>query len=311
MQAGNWTFVTEFILLGLTDDPLQQVQLFVLFLLVYVFTCLGNTGITILIYVAPQLHTPMYFFLSNLSFVDLCYSSTITPNMLCNFLSRTKVISFHGCAAQFFFYVALASSEGLLLSVMAFDRFNAICNPLRYPVVMTKRFCIVFVAITYTFCFLTSLINTCFIFRLSFCGPNRIPHFYCDLPPLLKLSCSDTSINEFVTFVLGGSLQVGSLTLVLISYAYIIYTIIGISSSKGRHRAFSTCASHLASITILYVPTLFTYLRPKSRYSLDQDRIVSLFNTVVIPMLNPVIYCLRNKDVKSSLQKVISGIYVM
>ncbi|XP_078502869.1 olfactory receptor 8U9-like [Lissotriton helveticus] len=311
MKAGNWTFVTQFILIGFTDDLVLQNQLFVLFLLVYVFTCLGNIGIIILICVAPQLHTPMYFFLSNLSFVDLCYSSTITPCMLGNFLSRTKAISFYGCAAQLFFYVALASSDGLLLSVLAYDRYNAICNPLHYLLVMTTRFCIVFVAATYTFCFLTSLIHTGFTFRLSFCGPNRISHFYCDLPPLLKLSCSDTLINELVTFAVGGSVQVGSLIFVLVSYAYIMHTIIGIRSSKGRLRAFSTCASHLASIIILYVPVLFTYLRPKSRYSLDQDRLASLFYTVVIPMLNPLIYSLRNKEVKESLGKVMSRIYVM
>ncbi|XP_069486130.1 olfactory receptor 5AR1-like [Ambystoma mexicanum] len=307
MHVGNGTSVTEFVLLGLTDDPVLQAKLFVLFLLVYIFTFLGNSSMIILIRVAPQLHTPMYFFLFNLSFVDLCYSSAITPNMLANMLSRTKVISLPGCATQMFCYIALASSDGLLLSVMAYDRYNAICNPLLYHAMMNKRFCLVFVAGMYIFSVFTSLIHTSFTFQLSFCGPNKILNFYCDIPPLLELSCSDTSLNELVTFVVGGSVQVGSLLIVLTLYAYIIAAILRIRTSKGKMRAFSTCASHLASITVLYIPVLFMYLRPQSSYSMSKDRFASICYTVLIPMLNPVIYSLRNKDVKEALAKVVES----
>ncbi|XP_078508721.1 olfactory receptor 5AR1-like [Lissotriton helveticus] len=305
MQVGNKTSVREFILLGLSDDPSLQIQLFLVFLFIYILTILGNIFIMALIIVAPQLHTPMYFFLCNLSSVDLCYSSTIVPNMLVNFLSATKEISYNGCAVQLFFFAGFAGSDALLLSVMAYDRYSAICHPLHYQVLMTKRVCIYFVSGTYAACFIAATVHTSVTFRLFFCGPNRISHFYCDLPPLLKLACSDTSLNEWVIFAVAGSMQVGSLLIVLISYVYIVSAILRIRSSQGRLRAFSTCTSHLACVILLYTPMLFMYLRPRSSYLMDQDRVASVFYTVVIPMLNPLIYSLRNKDVKEALGRVI------
>ncbi|XP_069486134.1 olfactory receptor 5F1-like [Ambystoma mexicanum] len=301
MMMKNQTSFTWFILLGLTEDETLKIPLFVLFFMVYIITLLGNIGIITLIIKSPRLHTPMYFLLSSLSFVDLFYSTIITPNMLANFLSTLHVITFLGCVTQLFFFVALASTDALLLGVMAYDRYNAICNPLHYPVIMTRKVCVSLVAAACTVGSVNSLVNTGFIFRLKFCSDNLISHFYCDIPPLLKISCSDTTLNEVVLFTVAGCVEVGSLLSVLISYAYIIFAIIKIKSSAGRRKAFSTCASHFVCVTMFYVPVLFMYLRPSSVYARDQDKVASLFYTVITPMLNPIIYSLRNKEVKRAL----------
>ncbi|XP_078509446.1 olfactory receptor 5F1-like [Lissotriton helveticus] len=305
MQVGNHTVITNFILLGLTDDPELQVPLFVFFLLVYIITLISNIIIIALIRMSPCLDSPMYFLLSKLSLVDICYSTTITPNMLINFLSKRKTISFLGCATQLFFFATLANTDDLMLAVMAYDRYVAICNPLQYPIIMTKFVCASFVAGSYTVSVLAAFVHTTCTFRLSFCGPNEISHFYCDVPPLLKLSCSDTTLNEVIVFTVAGSMQVGSLLVVLVSYTYIISTIIMMHSIEGRKRAFSTCASHFICVIMFYVPVLFMYLRPRSSYSMDQDRVASVFYTVMIPMLNPLVYSLRNKKVKGAARNVI------
>ncbi|XP_069486098.1 olfactory receptor 5AR1-like [Ambystoma mexicanum] len=305
MEIRNQTSVTNFILLGLTDNSWLKVPLFVIFLLVYTITLMGNINIIILICTSPRLDTPMYFLLSNLSFIDICYSTTITPNMLANFLSKTKTISFLGCATQFYFFAILAHADDLMLTVMAYDRYAAICYPLRYPIIMTKRVCVFFVAGIFITSFLAALVHTSCTFSLTFCGPNEISHFYCDVPPLLKLSCSDTMICEIVLFTVGGGIQVGSFLVVFISYTYIISTIIRMPSTEGRFKAFSTCASHFICVAMFYIPIFFMYLRPRSNYSLDHDRVASLFYTVITPMLNPLIYSLRNKEVKGALKHVI------
>ncbi|XP_069083556.1 olfactory receptor 5AR1-like [Pleurodeles waltl] len=305
MQMGNHTVITDFILLGLTDDPQLQVPLFVFFLLVYIITLMGNITIIALIMVSSCLKNPMYFLLRNLSFVDICYSTTIAPKMLINFLSKRKTISFLGCATQLFFFATLANTDDLMLAVMAYDRYTAICNPLQYSIIMTKPMCASFVAGSYIASILAAFVHTTCTFRLSFCGPKEISHFYCDIPPLLKLSCSDTTLNEVIVFAVAGSMQVGSLLVVLVSYTYIISTIIKMRSIEGRHRSFLTCASHFICVIMFYFPVLFMYLRPRSSYSMDQDRVASVFYTVMIPMLNPLVYSLRNKTVKEAARNVV------
>ncbi|XP_069083506.1 olfactory receptor 8U1-like [Pleurodeles waltl] len=304
MAGANMTFWMEFVLLGLTENAKLQIPLFVLFLNVYIITMMGNLSIILLIRISPSLHTPMYFLLMNLSFVDLCYSSIITPNMLANILSKEKTIIFLACATQMFFFIGVGSTEVFLLAVMAYDRYAAICKPLFYNTIMTKSTCIYLVVGAYCVAFLHALLHTICTFRLSFCKSNEIIHFYCDEPPLLKISCSDTSLNVIMMVFVAGGLILGSLIFILVSYAYIVNTILNIISSEDRWRAFSTCSSHLACVVLLFGTLVFMYLRPSSKYSMEQDRMASVFYTMVIPMLNPLIYSLRNKEVKGAVRKI-------
>ncbi|XP_075404242.1 olfactory receptor 5AP2-like [Tenrec ecaudatus] len=301
----NHTTVAEFILLGFRDHPELQCLLFAVFLLIYLVTVVGNLGMILIIKIDSRLHTPMYFFLSNLSLVDFCYSSVIAPKMLVNFWLENPAISFNGCATQFFFFGSFAGIEGFLLAVMAYDRYVAICKPLLYMVTMSPHINSTLVLSTYLAGFINAAIHTGFTFQLSFCGSNVINHFFCDTPPLLKLSCSDTHINEVVIFAFASFNELSCLLTILISYLYILIAILRIPSTEGRHKAFSTCASHLMAVTLFFGTILFMYLRPSSSYSMDQDKIVSVFYTVVIPMLNPLIYSLRNKEVKTSLGKLL------
>nr|XP_014435778.1 olfactory receptor 1019-like [Pelodiscus sinensis] len=303
MKEGNHSEVTEFILSGLTDRPELQVPLFVLFLLIYVTNLMGNGGMILLITIDPQLHTPMYFFLRNLSFCDLCYSSIIAPKMLQNFLAERKSISHTACAVQLYFFVCFADVECLLLAVMAYDRYVAICNPLLYRVSMSKRLCNLLVSACYAVGLVDALIQTCCIIQLSFCHSNVINHFFCDIPPLLALSCSDTRISETLVFTFIGFMIVSSVVIILLSYVYIVSSILQIRSAKGQRKAFSTCTCHLTVVIMFNGSQLFMYLRPPSSYSMDTDRIASVFYTVVIPMLNPLIYSLRNREVKDALRK--------
>ncbi|XP_073206660.1 olfactory receptor 5W2-like [Lepidochelys kempii] len=306
MEKGNHSEVTEFILSGLTDRPELQVPLFVVFLLIYGITLVGNGGMILLITIDPQLHTPMYFFLSNLSFCDLCYSSVISPKMLLNFLAERKSISYTACAVQMYLSIVFADVECLLLAVMAYDRYVAICNPLLYTVTMSRQLCKQLVVGVYTVGLVDSMIHTCCTFRLSFCSSNIINHFFCDIPPLLVLSCSDTRINEIVTFVFICCIVVSSLVTILLSYVYITSTILQIHSAKGRHKAFSTCTFHLTAVALYFGTLLFMHLRPTSSYSMDTDKITSVFYMLVIPMLNPLIYSLRNTEVKDALRKAMN-----
>ncbi|XP_018420035.1 PREDICTED: olfactory receptor 1019-like [Nanorana parkeri] len=304
MAKWNNTHFKEFILLGLTDDPKLEIILFVLFLIFYIVTLFGNIGIIIAIWVDSRLHTPMYFFLNNLSFLDLCYATIITPKTLVNFLSKSKAIGYNECAVQMFFFAASVSTECLLLGVMAYDRYVAICNPLLYSSVMAKRICMQLVAGAYTLGYLNSTLHTICTFQLPFCKTNKINHFFCDVPPLLKLSCTKTTMNEALMFIFGGFIESSSLSIIIVSYSYIISTILRIRSKEGRKKAFSTCASHLLAVTIFYSTILFMYLRPTSAYSMSQDRVASVFYSVVIPMLNPLIYSLRNNEVTQALKKI-------
>uniref|UniRef100_F7C2P7 Olfactory receptor n=1 Tax=Xenopus tropicalis TaxID=8364 RepID=F7C2P7_XENTR len=302
----NNTHFQEFILLGLTDNPKLQIILFVLFFLFYIVTLLGNIGIIVAVRLDSRLHKPMYFFLNNLSFLDLCFSTTITPKTLVTFLSETKTISYYECALQMYFFAASATIECFLLGVMAYDRYVAICKPLLYSVIMSKRLCVQLVLASYILGYLNATLHTICTFRLPFCKTNKIDHFYCDVPPLLKLSCTKTTMNEILMFIFGGFAETSSLTTIMVSYSYIISTILRIRSSDGRKKAFSTCASHLVAVTIFYSTVLFMYLRPASAYTMN--RIASVFYTIIIPMLNPLIYSLRNKEVGRALMKICGNV---
>ncbi|XP_012884647.1 PREDICTED: olfactory receptor 5I1 [Dipodomys ordii] len=302
---GNYTLVTEFILLGFPSCPALQVVFFLVFLTLYGMILVGNLGLMFLIRTDPRLQTPMYFFLSNLSFVDLCYSSVIVPKMLINFLSSTKSISYYGCALQFYFFCAFADTESFILAAMAYDRYVAICNPLLYTVVMSRGLCIRLIALSYLGGNMSSLVHTSFAFILKYCDKNVINHFFCDLPPLLKLSCSDTSVNEWLLSTYGSSVEITCFIIIIISYTFILLSVLKIRSTSGRKKTFSTCASHLTSVAIYQGTLLFIYSRPSSLYSPNTDKIISVFYTIFIPVLNPLIYSLRNRDVKDAAKKAL------
>ncbi|XP_058052413.1 olfactory receptor 1052-like [Ahaetulla prasina] len=298
---GNITWVTEFILTGLTEDPHLQLILFVIFFAVYAITLMGNVGMIVLIRTSPQLHTPMYFFLTSLSFLDTCYSTTVTPKLLSNLLKEKKIISYGGCFTQLYFYSLLATTECYLLAVMAYDRYVAICNPLLYFITMSQRKCIQLIAISYIAGIINASIHTVAASKLSFCGPNLIKNFYCEGPPLLALSCSDVSLNYLLVFILVGFNLITTSMTVLTSYAYILVTILKIHSAASRKKAFSTCTSHLIVITIFYGCLSFMYARPSSRSNYNLDQMASVFYVVVTPMLNPLIYSMRNQEVRLAI----------
>uniref|UniRef100_A0A8D2LT32 Olfactory receptor n=1 Tax=Varanus komodoensis TaxID=61221 RepID=A0A8D2LT32_VARKO len=306
MATANYTVMTNFILPGLTENQEIQVPLFLVFLVIYFITLVGNLGMIILIWMDSQLHCPMYYFLSGLSFLDACYSTTITPNMLVNLFVDHKAISYADCIAQYCFFAIFATTEFFLLAAMAYDRYMAICNPLLYISVMTRRLCTGLIVDSYLWGILNSLIHTSGLLRLSFCGPNIINHFFCDLTPLLKLACNDIYINEIllVLVTLSGIIALSTLLIIIISYLCILSSVIKIHSSQGRYKAFSTCASHLAVVTLFYGTVSLSHLLPSSMYSQDQEKISAVFYTLVVPMLNPFIYSFRNKEVKDALKRV-------
>ncbi|XP_074229090.1 olfactory receptor 9G19-like [Camelus bactrianus] len=305
MDGRNSTTVKEFILLGFTTDPWLQRALFCIFLIIYIFSLLGNITLISLICADSQLHTPMYFFIGNLSFLDLWYASVYAPQILITCISDDKSISFAGCAAQFFFSAGLAYSECYLLAAMAYDRYVAISNPLLYSQVMSPRLCASLIAASYFGGFLNSAIITSETFTLSFCGDSLIDDFFCDLPPLVKLACDvEESYQAVLYFILASNVITPSV-LILASYLFIIAAVLKIRSTQGRLKAFSTCGSHLTAVTLYYGSILFIYSRPSTSYALERDKVVSVFYTVVIPMLNPLIYSLRNKDVKGALRKML------
>ncbi|XP_036619872.1 olfactory receptor 1444-like [Trichosurus vulpecula] len=305
---GNSTEVTEFILLGLTDDPKLHLPFFLVFLFIYLLTVVGNLGMMVLIHSDSRLHTPMYFFLSNLSFVDLGYSSAVAPKVAAALYSGNKVISYSECAAQSFFFAGFATVECYLLAVMAYDRHAAVCKPLHYTTTMTTSVCICLAIGSYVCGFVNSSIHTGDTFSLSFCSSNVVHHFFCDIPPLLALSCSDAHISELVVFFVVGFNVFFTLLVILISYLFIFIAILRMRSAEGRQKAFSTCASHLIGVSMFYGTIIFMYLQPGSSHSMDTDKIASVFYSVVIPMLNPLIYSLRNKEVKNALRKMIKQV---
>ncbi|XP_004471514.2 olfactory receptor 5P76-like [Dasypus novemcinctus] len=303
LADGNHTTVTGFILLGLTDDPKLQVILFLVILCIYLVTISGNLSTIILIRISSQLHHPMYLFLSHLAFADIGYSSSVTPNVLLNFLVDENTISYFGCAIQLGTAVFFGTAECFLLAAMAYDRFVAICNPLLYSTKMSTQVCVQLLSVAYIGGFLDASFFTLSFFSLFFCGPNRVNHFFCDFAPLIKLSCSDISISAIVPSFSAGFVTVGTAILIVISYVYILDTILKMYSSEGRHKAFSTCTSHLTAVTLFYGTITFIHVMPKSSYSTDQNKVVSVFYMVVIPMLNPLIYSLRNNEIKGALKR--------
>ncbi|XP_069921462.1 olfactory receptor 8B3-like isoform X2 [Oryctolagus cuniculus] len=305
MAHPNGSLVTEFILVGLTDQPVLQLPLFFLFLVTYTVTVLGNLGLIILIVLNSHLHTPMYFFLFNLSFIDLCYSSVFTPKMLLNFVSKKNIISYMGCMTQLFFFCFFIISECYVLTSMSYDRYVAICKPLLYNITMSQKVCANLMLGSYLMAFAGAMAHTGCILRLTFCDANTINHYFCDLIPLLELSCTNTYVNEVEIFIVVGiNIIVPSLTIFL-SYGFILSSILHISSTEGRSKAFSTCSSHIVAVSLFFGSGAFMYLKPSSAGSMDEGKVSSVFYTTVVPLMNPLIYSLRNKDVKIALRKTL------
>ncbi|XP_071473162.1 olfactory receptor 5T7-like [Marmota flaviventris] len=300
----NVTEVSVFVLKGFTENPELQIFFFFLFLAIYLFTLMGNLGLILLVIGDSRLHNPMYYFLSVLSSIDAFYSSVITPNMLVDFLSREKTISFGACAAQMFFAVTCGTTEWFLLAAMAYDRYVAIYNPLLYSVSMSPRVYVPLIVASFVSGILHAITHTTATFSLSFCGSNIINHIFCDIPPLLAISCSDTHPNQLLLFYFAGSIEICTILIVLISYGFILLAILRIRSAEGKRKVFSTCGSHLTVVCIFHGTAVFIYVRPTSNYALEHDMVVSIFYTTFISMLNPLIYSLRNKDVKAGMQKV-------
>ncbi|EHA98309.1 Olfactory receptor 5B12 [Heterocephalus glaber] len=301
---GNISEVTEFILVGLTDAVELQAPLFIIFTVMYFITLVGNLGMIMLTLLDARLHTPMYFLLCNLSLVDCIYASAVSPKVMLGFLPGDKIISYNACAAQMFFFAAFATTESFLLASMAYDRYAAVCKPLHYASTMTTVACVLLTSSSYASGLLQSSLHVAFTFHLSFCHSNVVNHFFCDIPPLLALSCSDIYTNEIVLFTLAAFNVFFTLLVILNSYLFIFVTILRMNSTEGRKKAFSTCSSHLTTVSIFYGTVIFMYLQPSSSHSMDTDKMASVFYSMVIPMLNPLVYSLRNKEIKSAFKKV-------
>ncbi|XDA73626.1 hypothetical protein R6Z07M_003835 [Ovis aries] len=304
MMRENQSHITEFLLLGLTSDPKQQVWLFASFLAMYLVNMGGNSVIMAAIQGDSHLHTAMYFFLSNLSLVDICFTTVIVPQILVNMLTQRKAILFAQCLAQMYFFVAFGTTDSFLLAAMALDRYVAICHPLHYTTAMNPRRCFQLVTASWLVSHLHSLTHTIVMARLSFCGPNTIHHFFCDVQPLLTLSCSDTSVNELLAFTEGSLVIMSPFIFITVSYVYITHAVLRVPSRRGRYKVFSTCGSHLTVVALFYGTVISVYIRPSSTYSVTKDRVITVIYTVVIPMLNPFIYSLRNKDMKQAMKKL-------
>ncbi|XP_073422766.1 olfactory receptor 12D1-like [Dendrobates tinctorius] len=304
MELANYTSISEFVLLGLTDLRSIQVIFFIFFLMFYIINFVGNLSIMVITVIDTSLHTPMYYFLWHLSFLDICYSSVVVPRMLRDFLALEKTISFAGCISQMHFFHFLGSTEVMLLTAMSYDRYVAIGNPLRYSTIMNTRICRRLSFSSWITGYFHSLLHTVMTARLPFCGPNLVKHFFCDIKPVLKLACTDTSLNLKLLTRVTGTLATLTLLLTLLSYVFISKFLLKIRTSEGRKRAFSTCSAHLIVVFLLYGTAIFTYMRPSTQDSLDQDRAAAVLFTVITPALNPIIYTLRNKDMKKAMKKI-------
>ncbi|XP_036733002.2 olfactory receptor 8K5-like [Manis pentadactyla] len=304
MEQKNLTSLTEFILVGVTRQPELQAPLFGVFLIIYTVTVVGNLGMIVLTQVDSRLHTPMYFFIKHLAFIDLGNSTVICPKMLVNFIVDQNTISYHACATQLAFFLMFIISEFFILSAMAYDRYLAICNPLLYNIIMSQRLCHVLVGIPYLYGTFQALLFTIKIFTLTFCGTNVISHFYCDDVPLLLMLCSNAQEIELLIISFSALNLISSLLVILASYILILIAIFQMHSAEGRKKAFSTCGSHVMVVVVFYGSLLFMYMQPKSTHSFDTDKMASVFYTLVIPMLNPLIYSLRNKEVKNAFHRL-------
>ncbi|XP_038173625.1 olfactory receptor 143 [Arvicola amphibius] len=303
MTMKNDSSVSEFILLGLTDQPELQLPLFVLFLVNYTATVFGNVSLMNLICLNSNLHTPMYFFIFNLSFIDFCYSLVFTPKMLMSFVLEKNIISFKGCMTQLFFFCVFVNSESYVLTAMAYDRYVAICQPLLYKVVMSPKTCCMLIFGSYIMGFASAIVHTGCMIRLSFCDSNIINHYMCDIFPLLQLSCSSTYVNELLSSVVVGTAIILCCLIIFISYVMILFNIIHVSSGKGWSKALGTCGSHIITVSLFYGSGLLAYVKPSSAGSVGQGKFFSVFYTLLVPMLNPLIYSLRNKDVKLAVKR--------
>ncbi|XP_014650443.1 PREDICTED: olfactory receptor 5AC1-like [Ceratotherium simum simum] len=304
MSEENKTLVTEFVLTGLTEHPGLQVPLFLVFLVTYLSTMGGNLGLVALIWKDPRLHSPMYLFLGSLAFADACSSSSVTPRMLMNFLSKNHVIPLLDCMAQFYFFGSSATTECFLLAVMAYDRYVAIGNPLLYPVVMSNNLCTQFIAVSYATGFLHSAIHVGLLFRLTFCRSNVIYNFYCEILQLFKISCTDPRVSTLLVLIFSAFIQVFTFMTIMVSYSYVLFAVLKKKSAKGRSKAFSTCSAHLLSVSLFYGTLFFMYVHPGSRPAEVHDKMSSLFYTIVIPLLNPFTYSLRNREVIGALRRI-------
>ena len=307
MWKENITHISEFVLVGFPTYPWLQVLLFFLFLITYLFVLLENVVIILTIWVTGSLHKPMYYFLGTMSFLETWYISVTVPKMLAGFLLCPNTISFLGCMAQLYFFMSLACTECVLLAAMAYDRYVAICWPLHYPVMMTTEFCVQLTISSWLSGSTVSLAKVYFISQVSFCGNNILNHFFCDVSPILKLACMDLSMAEMVDFVLDIIILVFPLSATVLSYAFIVSAILHIPSATGQRKAFSTCASHLMVVVIFYTAVIFMYVRPRAIASFNSNKLISAIYVVFTPMLNPIIYCLRNKEVKIAIRKTMAS----
>nr|XP_026237062.1 olfactory receptor 7D4-like [Urocitellus parryii] len=305
MEPGNQTATSKFILLGLWEDKALQPLLFGLFLSMYLVTILGNLLIILAVSSDPHLHTPMYLFLSHLSFVDICFTSTTVPRMLANAQAQNKAITYEACITQVYFFMIFSGLDSLLLTVMAYDRFVAICHPLRYTVIMNPRLCGLLLLLSWLICLTYSLLQSLMVLRVSFCKETEVPHFFCELAQILKLACSDTLANDVLLYCVTGLLGIIPLSGILFSYARIISSIVGISSAGGKYKAFSTCGSHLSVVSLFYGAGLGVYLTSGTAHPSRKGSIASVMYTVVSPMLNPFIYSLRNRELKGALRRLL------
>ena len=301
MTPSNLTKASEFFLLRFSEEPALQPLIFGLFLSMYLVTVFGNLLIILIISSDSHLHTPMYFFLSNLSFIDICFTSTTIPKMLQNIWKQSKAITYEGCITQMHFFILFAGLDDFLLTVMAYDRYVAICHPLHYTVIMNPQFCVILVLVSWAISVLDSLIQTFMVSRLSFCRDVFIPHYFCELKQLVQLASSDHLLNEMVMYFAAGLLGAGPFTGIIYSYCKIASSICGIISAQGKYKAFSTCVSHLSVVSLFYGACLGVYLSSSASHSAHSSTIASVMYTVVTPMLNPFIYSLRNKDIKRAL----------
>ncbi|XP_069890143.1 olfactory receptor 2G2-like [Dipodomys merriami] len=307
MWWGNDSDLPGFILVGFSDRPQLELILFGVILFLYLMTLLGNTTIILVSLVDSKLHTPMYFFLSHLSFLDLCFTSSIIPQLLVNLRGSDKSITYGGCVVQLYVSLALGSTECVLLAVMSYDRYVAVCRPLHYAFAMHPQLCMMLASMAWLSGVATTLVQSTLTMQLPFCGHRRVDHFFCEVPVLIKLACVDTTFNQAELFVASVLFLVLPLSLILVSYGYITQAVLRIKSATGRQKAFGTCSSHLLVVTIFYGTIIFMYLQPAKSRSKDQGKFVSLFYTVVTPMLNPLIYTLRNKEVKAALKKILGN----
>ncbi|XP_008061981.1 olfactory receptor 2B11-like [Carlito syrichta] len=309
MNPGNASVPKIFILLGFSEHPWLEMPLFIMVLVAYVCTLVGNISIIVVSRVDPHLDSPMYFFLSNLSFLDLCFTTTTIPQLLLNLWGPDKSISYGGCVTQFYMFHFLGATECIILAVMSLDRYIAVCKPLRYPAIMHQRLCTLLVAIAWLSGLANSLLQSSLTVQLPLCGNNKVDDFLCEVPVMIEMSCVDTTFNIAMLSIVGTFYSLVPLSLILVSYGFIVATVLKIQSSKGKKKTFNTCGSHVIVVFLFYGPVISMYVQPSETNSQDKNKLMSLFYSLVTPMLNPFIYTLRNKDIKGAMRRLLVSLY--